>query len=137
MGVMMATNLKAACTPWSAAKETCATTAPSLHSLQQVTQVEQTLKCSNGTLTRQSSLQQTDVEENAEYYETVLRLLLAVMCPVIVLGLILAGILLVMRHAHKRRMARLVLMEGSQDPDYTFRDELRVTAAGDSTLRVR
>jgi hypothetical protein len=27
-------------------------------------------------------------------------------------------------------------MEGSQDPDYTYRDELRVTAAGDSTLRV-
>jgi len=33
-------------------------------------------------------------------------------------------------------MARLVIMEGSQDPDYLYRDELRVTAAGDSTLRV-
>ena len=77
-----------------------------------------------------------DDEGDAEYYGTVLRLLLAVMCPVIVLGIILAGILFMMRHWHKRRMARLVIMEGCQDPDYTFRDELRVTAAGDSTLRV-
>lgn len=65
-----------------------------------------------------------------------LRLSLAILCPVFVLGLILAAILLLMRHWHRRRMARLVIMEGSQDPDYLYRDELRVTAAGDSTLRV-
>lgn len=54
----------------------------------------------------------------------------------IILGIVLAAILLLMRHWHRRRMTRLALMEGSQDPDYTYRDELRVTAAGDSTLRV-
>ena len=65
-----------------------------------------------------------------------LRLSLAVFCPVFILGLVLGAILLLMRHWHRRRMARLVVMEGSQDPDYLYRDELRVTAAGDSTLRV-
>lgn len=66
-----------------------------------------------------------------------LRLSLAVLCPVLILGLILVAILLLMRRWHRRRMARLVVMEGSQDPDYLYRDELRVTAAGDSTLRVK
>ena len=44
-----------------------------------------------------------------------------------------------MRKWHRRRMAHLAIIEGSQglDADYTYRDELRVTAAGDSTLRVR
>lgn len=78
----------------------------------------------------------SDEEGDAEYYGTVLRLTLAVMCPVIILGITLAVILLLMRHWHRRRMARLAIMEGSQDPDYNYRDELRVTAAGDSTLRV-
>jgi len=80
-----------------------------------------------------------DDEENAEYYGTVLRLTLAVMCPVVVLSIVLAIILLMMRKWHRRRMAHLAIIEGSQglDADYTYRDELRVTAAGDSTLRVR
>lgn len=58
------------------------------------------------------------------------------MCPVVILGIALAVILLIMRRWHRRRMERLTILEGSQDPDYTYRDELRVTAAGDSTLRV-
>lgn len=62
--------------------------------------------------------------------------MLAILCPVVILGIALAIILFMMRHWHRRRMARLTTMEGSQDPDYTYRDELRVTAAGDSTLRV-
>jgi hypothetical protein len=77
-----------------------------------------------------------DNSEDEEYYATVLRLMLAILCPVVILGIVLAVILLMMRHWHRRRMARLTTMEGSQDPDYTYRDELRVTAAGDSTLRV-
>ena len=76
------------------------------------------------------------MEEDAEYYETILRLSLAVLCPVVILGLALVAILLTMRHWHRRRMARLAIIEGSQDPDCMYRDELRVTAAGDSTLRV-
>lgn len=74
--------------------------------------------------------------ETDDYNATILRLMLAILCPVIILGIALAIILLMMRHWHRRRMARLTSMEGSQDPDYTYRDELRVTAAGDSTLRV-
>ena len=74
--------------------------------------------------------------EDEDYYATVLRLMLAILCPVVILGIVLAVILLMMRHWHRRRMARLTIMEGSQDPEYTYRDELRVTAAGDSTLRV-
>ncbi len=75
--------------------------------------------------------------EDEDYYGTVLRLMLAILCPVVILGIVLTVILLMMRHWHRRRMARLTIMEGSQDPEYTYRDELRVTAAGDSTLRVR
>lgn len=63
--------------------------------------------------------------------------MLAILCPVLILGFVLAGILLIMRQWHKRRMARLTIIEGSLDPEYTYRDELRVTAAGDSTLRVK
>lgn len=74
--------------------------------------------------------------EDDDHTATVLRLMLAILCPVVVLGIVLAVILLVMRHWHRRRMARLAIMEGSQDPEYSYRDELRVTAAGDSTLRV-
>ena len=80
-----------------------------------------------------------DDEGNAEYYGTVLRLSLAVLCPVAILSIVLSVILLMMRKWHRRRMAHLAIIEGSQGldhTDYTYRDELRVTAAGDSTLRV-
>jgi len=91
--------------------------------------------CNNGTFPPLPTTSYTDVEEDAEYYGTILRLSLAVLCPVVILGLALVAILLTMRHWHRRRMARLAIIEGSQDPDCMYRDELRVTAAGDSTLR--
>ena len=76
------------------------------------------------------------MEEDAEYYGTIFRLSLAVVCPVVILGVVLVAILATMRHLHRRRMARLAIIEGSQDPDCMYRDDLRATAAGDSTLRV-
>lgn len=94
--------------------------------------------CNNGTFPPlPTTTLNSDDEENAEYYGTVLRLTLAVLCPVVVLSIVLAIILLMMRKWHRRRMAHLAIIEGSQglDADYTYRDELRVTAAGDSTLR--
>jgi len=91
--------------------------------------------CNNGTFPPLPTRSPTDAEDDAEYHGTVLRLSLAVLCPVLILGIVLATILLIMRHWHRRRMARLVVMEGCQDPDYSYRDDLRVTAAGDSTLR--
>jgi len=96
--------------------------------------------CNNGTFPPLPVTLYADDEGNAEYYETVLRLTLAVLCPVLILSIVLAVILLVMRKWHRQRMARLAIIEGSQGLDHTdyrdYRDELRVTAAGDSTLRV-
>lgn len=92
--------------------------------------------CNNGSFPMLPTTQYAGSSETDDYNATILRLMLAILCPVIILGIALAIILLMMRHWHRRRMARLTSMEGSQDPDYTYRDELRVTAAGDSTLRV-
>ncbi|KAI9557308.1 putative TGF-beta receptor type I saxophone protein [Daphnia sinensis] len=91
--------------------------------------------CNNGSFPVLPTTQYAGNSETDDYHATILRLLLAILCPVVILGIALAIILLMMRHWHRRRMARLTSMEGSQDPDYTYRDELRVTAAGDSTLR--
>lgn len=91
--------------------------------------------CNNGSFPMLPTTQYAGSSETDDYNATILRLMLAILCPVIILGIALAIILLMMRHWHRRRMARLTSMEGSQDPDYTYRDELRVTAAGDSTLR--
>jgi hypothetical protein len=67
-----------------------------------------------------------------EQGEHVVRLVLAVVCPVAVLGLLVSLILLVMRYRHRKRMAEL------SHEQLEFQDEmvgLRAQAAGDSTLR--
>lgn len=61
----------------------------------------------------------------------VLKLTLAILCPMIVLGLLSAVILYLMRRNHRKRLARSTI-----DPETYYTDELHATAAGDSTLRV-
>ena len=72
------------------------------------------------------------VEVGREKTEHVVRLVLAVVCPVAVLGLLVSLILLVMRYRHRKRMAEL------NHEQLEYQDELvglRAQAAGDSTLR--
>ena len=72
------------------------------------------------------------VEVNSEQSQHVVRLVLAVVCPIAVLGLLVSLILLAMRYRHRKRMAEL------SHEQLEYQDELvglRAQAAGDSTLR--
>ena len=72
------------------------------------------------------------VEINSEQSQHVVRLVLAVVCPIAVLGLLVSLILLAMRYRHRKRMAQL------SHEQLEYQDELvglRAQAAGDSTLR--
>ena len=69
----------------------------------------------------------------AEHRGHIVRLVLAVLVPVAVLGLLVTLILIVMRYRHRKRMEELNNVE-----DVEYQDELvglRAQAAGDSTLR--
>jgi activin receptor type-1 len=63
------------------------------------------------------------------------KLTLAILGPVLAVGLLGALVLLLMRHTHRKR---LMSARNMADPEtyYASDDLLRVTAAGDSTLRV-
>jgi len=72
------------------------------------------------------------VSANTERTEHIVRLVLAVVCPVAVVGILVSVILVVMRYRHRKRMAELDTV------DLEIQDELvglRAQAAGDSTLR--
>jgi len=72
------------------------------------------------------------ISASEEHTAHIVRLVLAVVCPVAVLGLLVSIILLVMRYRHRKRMAELNTV------DLEYQDELvglRAQAAGDSTLR--
>ncbi|XP_021921868.1 activin receptor type-1 isoform X2 [Zootermopsis nevadensis] len=64
----------------------------------------------------------------------IMKLTLAILGPVLALGLLGALVLLLMRHTHRKR---LMSARNMADPEtyYASDDLLRVTAAGDSTLR--
>jgi activin receptor type-1 len=69
---------------------------------------------------------------NTEQTEHIVRLVLAVVCPIAILGILVSVILVVMRYRHHKRMAELDTV------DMEYQDELvglRAQAAGDSTLR--
>jgi len=93
--------------------------------------------CNNATDWPQLPEVPTDVEKevisaSSEHTQHIVRLVLAVVCPVAVLGLLVSVILLVMRYRHRKRMAELNTV------DLEYQDELvglRAQAAGDSTLR--
>jgi len=92
--------------------------------------------CNNGTeWPRLPDVPEEIDKEPLSYNENtqhIVRLVLAVVCPVMVLGLLVTLILLVMRHRHNKRMAELNTV------DLEYHDELvglRAQAAGDSTLR--
>ena len=72
------------------------------------------------------------LEVAREHSSHILRLGLAVVCPVLVLGLLVSFILVVMRYRHRKRMAEM-LQEQRDYPDELV--GLRAQAAGDSTLR--
>jgi activin receptor type-1 len=65
----------------------------------------------------------------------IMKLTLAILGPVLALGLLGALVLLLMRRTHRKR---LMSARNMADPEtyYASDDLLRVTAAGDSTLRV-
>lgn len=64
----------------------------------------------------------------------IMKLTLAILGPVLALGLLGALVLFLMRRTHRKR---LMSARNMADPEtYYASDDLRVTAAGDSTLRV-
>ena len=94
--------------------------------------------CNNGTDWPQLPAVPTHVEKEAvggagaEHSGHIVKLVLAVLVPVAVLGLLVSLILMVMRYRHRKRMEELNTV------DVEYQDELvglRAQAAGDSTLR--
>jgi len=92
--------------------------------------------CNNATawpvLPAVPTVEKEVVPVNAEQNHHILKLLLAVICPVAILGLLVVCILFVMRYRHRKRMAELNAV------DLDYQEEmvgLRAQAAGDSTLR--
>ncbi|KAF4519790.1 hypothetical protein B566_EDAN009042 [Ephemera danica] len=81
--------------------------------------------CNNGTF---PELQPIIYKESDPYF--ILKMVLAIVCPMIVLGLLCALLLYMMRRNHHKRLARSVV-----DPETYYTDDLHATAAGDSTLR--
>jgi activin receptor type-1 len=75
-----------------------------------------------------------DEEQEQETEHHLERLLLAVLCPVALLGQLVSLVLLAMRCRHRRLMARLANKQVELQPD-DQPVELRAQAAGDSTLR--
>ena len=94
--------------------------------------------CNNDTMWPQLPDVPTHVEkevvggQGSEHGGHIIRLVLAVLVPVAVLGLLVSLILMVMRYRHRKRMEELNTV------DVEYQDELvglRAQAAGDSTLR--
>ena len=65
----------------------------------------------------------------------ILKLTIAILGPVVVLGLVGAFVLIQMRRNYRKRIIA-ARIKADPEPYYTSDDYLRVTAAGDSTLRV-
>lgn len=76
-----------------------------------------------------------EVKSRTDSLQYILKLTLAVLGPVVILGLLGAVVLLLMRRVHRKR---LLAQRCKLDPEqyYAGEDLLRATAAGDSTLRV-
>ncbi|XP_023349703.1 activin receptor type-1 isoform X1 [Eurytemora carolleeae] len=92
--------------------------------------------CNNATdwpaLPDVPTVEKEPVPVSTEQNSHIIKLLLAVICPVAILGLLVTVILVVMRYRHRKRMAELNAV------DLDYQDEmvgLRAQAAGDSTLR--
>jgi activin receptor type-1 len=64
----------------------------------------------------------------------IMKLTLAILGPVLALGLLGALVLFLMRRTHRKRLMSARNMTDLET--YYASDDLRVTAAGDSTLRV-
>lgn len=77
----------------------------------------------------------SEVVSHPDSLRYVIKLTLAVLGPVFVLGIIGALVLVFMRRVHRKR---LLAQRNKLDPEtyYASDDLLRATAAGDSTLRV-
>lgn len=58
---------------------------------------------------------------------------LYIIVPIFILFFIIGGSVYGCRYLHKRRMVSLM---GQNDLEHFYHDDLRVTAAGDSTLKV-
>lgn len=76
-----------------------------------------------------------EMSKQTDSIRYILKLTLAVLGPVFVLGMLGAVVLLLMRRVHRKR---LLAQRCKLDPEtyYASDDLLRATAAGDSTLRV-
>lgn len=88
--------------------------------------------CNNGSFPTLAPM--TIFDEAVEYnddYGYLVRRVFSILGPAVLIVAILLCLLLYMRKRHKRRMGTLTMHEN----DNYYRDDLRATAAGDSTLR--
>ncbi|GLV36452.1 saxophone [Carabus blaptoides fortunei] len=95
------------------------------------------IKCCTGDLCNDGpfpTLSEREVVSHPDSLRYVIKLTLAVLGPVFVLGIIGALVLVFMRRVHRKR---LLAQRNKLDPEtyYASDDLLRATAAGDSTLR--
>ncbi|XP_065584478.1 activin receptor type-1-like [Artemia franciscana] len=90
--------------------------------------------CNNGTfpeLPVATFIDFYDEEIGVKHY---ILLALAVICPVAIALLIFGVAFGAMRQRHRQRISRLLLLAGAPD-DFSYKDDIKATAAGDSTLR--
>lgn len=76
-----------------------------------------------------------ELPEYAQRYDYVLKLSMAILGPVLVLGMLAAVIVLFMRRSHRKKLLAARAIQSDADCFLTDADLLRATAAGDSTLR--
>ncbi|XP_018327591.1 activin receptor type-1 isoform X2 [Agrilus planipennis] len=89
--------------------------------------------CNNGPFPDLPPLYTSDMNSYSNTLNYILKLVLAVLAPVLILGVLGAIVLSIMRKIHRHRLR----CQSKQDPEtyYATDDLLRATAAGDSTLR--
>lgn len=84
--------------------------------------------CNNGSFPTFAPGTVVEYQDDSDY---MLKLVLYIVCPVLSVIFLTIVVMLAMRRWHKRRIETII----ARDSDIYYRDDLRATAAGDSTLR--
>uniref|UniRef100_A0A8D8UFU5 Serine/threonine-protein kinase receptor n=1 Tax=Cacopsylla melanoneura TaxID=428564 RepID=A0A8D8UFU5_9HEMI len=91
--------------------------------------------CNNGSFPILPLSYNRELPGEAQRYDYIVKLSLAILGPVLVLGMLAAVIVLLMRRSHRNKLLAARAIQSDADCFLADADLLRATAAGDSTLR--
>ncbi|KAJ9599331.1 hypothetical protein L9F63_010198, partial [Diploptera punctata] len=92
--------------------------------------------CNNGTFPElPKTVYRGEIPAYPDSTTYIVKLTLAILGPVVILGVVGLLVLFLMRRTHRKRLMAARIMSSDPEPYYTSDDPLRVTATGDSTLR--